>query len=49
MATLPALYIDITLNTIYIYMDNPLSDNHLGAPSRCPAERISRTHVHEVF
>lgn len=49
MATLPALYIDITLNTIYIYMDNPLSDNHLGAPSRCPAERISRTRVHEVF
>ena len=49
MATLPALYIDITLNTIYIYMDNPLCINHLGALKWCPATRISRTRVHEVF
>ena len=49
MATLPALYIDITLNTIYIYMDNPLRINHLGALKWCPATRISRTRVHEVF
>ncbi len=49
MATLPALYIDITLNTIYIYMDNPLRINHLGTPTCCPARRRIRACVHEVF
>lgn len=48
-STFPALYIDITLNTIYIYMDNPLHINHLGAPRWCPPGGRTRTRVHRVF
>jgi|SanBayMetagenome_1026888.scaffolds.fasta_scaffold04273_7 hypothetical protein len=49
MATLPALYIDITLNTIYIYMDNPLRINHLGTPRCCPTRRRIRARVHRII